>query len=382
MEIDRKRSGVMNFIIEKFTSNSGQYITTILVGNNIALVIYSMFMVELIHSLAGKMGATMASDSIIIETLISTVIIILFGEYGPKIIFKHRANTYFRVFAIPIYILYIILYPIAKITTWISFFLLRLFGLPVKKDHSIKSFGKIDLENLLEKNNENEQEQEIKMFQNALDFSDLRVRDCMVPRVDVEAISIDSSIEELTQLFVDTQYSRILVWEGSIDNIVGYVNTKSLFNHPDSLRQILMTVNYVPETMSAEKLLAKFIKNKASIAVVIDEFGGTAGIISMEDVLEEIFGEIEDEHDHQELIERQVSDKEWILSCRLEVDYLNEKYGIDLEESEEYDTLAGYIIDHQKEIPSVGTIIIIDKKEIKIVKSSSSKVELARVKLL
>jgi GldE: gliding motility-associated protein GldE len=277
-----------------------------------------------------------------------------------------------------------VLYPIAKFATWLSFGLLRLFGIRVKDSDGIKSFEKVDLENLLEENTEtqSEQENEIRIFQNALDFSDILVRDCMVPRVDVEAVDVESSIGEIYGRFIESQYSRIFVWDGSIDNIVGYVNIKSLFRNPASIRDIMIGVRYVPETMPAERLLEEFTKNRISVAVVIDEFGGTAGIISLEDVLEEIFGEIDDEHDTSDMVERQVAENEYVFSSRLEVKYLNEKYGLGIEESDEYETLAGYIISNENGIPPTGAEVSIGNKLIRILKSSSSRIELVKVRLL
>lgn len=385
MEIDRKRGGFVGRIIELFVSKPGEYITTMLVGNNIVLVIYSMYMTKLIHLLAAKMGVPMAEDSVVIETIISTLVIIFFGEFTPKSIFKMRPNAFFRALVLPVYLIYLVLFPLSKLTTAIAFALLRLFGLKVKEEHSIKNFGRIDLENLVDEsveNNEKMQPNDIKIFQNALDFSDLRVRDCMVPRVDVEAVEIDTSIEELTRRFIDTNFSRLFVWEESIDNIVGYVTTKSLFRRPQSIKEILMPVRYVPEAMETERLMGEMIRTKQSVAVVIDEFGGTAGVISLEDVLEEIVGEIEDEHDTPELVEKVLKDNQWVLSCRLEVAYLNERYNLGLKESDEYDTLAGYIIAKYGSIPTVGTSIESEGKEIKILKSTSSRVELAKVRIL
>ena len=384
MELDRKRGGVVGRIIERFVTKPGELITTMLVGNNIVLVIYSMFMSKLIHLLAAKMGLPMAEDAVVVETLISTLVIIFLGEFTPKSIFKMRPNAFFKALLIPIYVCYVVLYPIAKFATALSFGILKLVGLNVKEEHNIKSFGKIDLESLIDDSSESEKVQtnDIKIFQNALDFSDLRVRDCMVPRVDVEAVEATVTIEELTQRFVETNFSRLFVWEESIDNIVGYVTTKSLFRRPESIREIMMPVRYVPETMQTEKLMGEMIRSRQSVAVVIDEFGGTAGIISLEDVLEEIVGEIEDEHDEPEMVEKVLKDNQWVFSCRLEVAYLNERYGLGFSEEGEYDTLAGYIIDRYGGIPTVRTTIECEGKEIKILKSTSSRVELAKVKLL
>lgn len=380
MEIDRKRGGVVGRIIELFAAKPGEYITTMLVGNNIALVIYSLYMTKLIHLII----PSLPQEAVVVETLISTIVIIFLGEFTPKSIFKMRPNAFFKALPLPVYFFYLILFPVAKISTAISFGILRLVGLKVREEHNIKSFGKIDLENLIDESAESEKVQanDIKIFQNALDFSDLRVRDCMVPRVDVEAVESTISIEELTERFIETSFSRLFVCEESIDNIVGYVTTKSLFRNPQSIKEILIPVRYVPETMATEKLMGEMIRTKQSVAVVIDEFGGTAGIISLEDVLEEIVGEIEDEHDEPEMVEKVLKDNQWVFSCRLEVAYLNERYQLGLSEEGEYDTLAGYIIDHYGSIPTVGTVIECEGKEIKILKSTSSRVELAKVRVL
>jgi CBS domain containing-hemolysin-like protein len=380
MEIDRKRGGAVGRIIELFASKPGEYITTMLVGNNIVLVIYSLYMTKLIHLVI----PSLPEEAVVAETLISTILIIFLGEFTPKSIFKMRPNAFLKALILPVYLFYLILFPIAKISTAISFGILRLVGLKVRDEHNIKSFGKIDLENLIDESAESEKVQanDIKIFQNALDFSDLRVRDCMVPRVDVEAVESTITIEELTERFIETSFSRLFVCQESIDNIVGYVTTKSLFRNPQSINDILIPVRYVPETMATEKLMGEMIRTKQSVAVVIDEFGGTAGIISLEDVLEEIVGEIEDEHDEPEMVEKVLKDNQWVFSCRLEVAYLNERYQLGLSEEGEYDTLAGYIIDHYGSIPTVGTVVECEGKEIKILKSTSSRVELAKVRVL
>lgn len=299
---------------------------------------------------------------------------------------RSNPNFYYRFFAPVIYLFYIILYPIARFTTLLSYGLLRLFGRKPSGNERTYAFDKSDLESLLDANNsepQNDSDNEIKIFQNALDFADLRVRDCMVPRVDVEAVDIeDTSIGQLTQRFVESMYSRIFVWRGSIDNIIGYVNSKSLFNTPENIEQVLMKVDYVAETLPLQEMLTQFIKRKSNVAVVIDEFGGTAGIISLEDVLEQIFGEIEDEHDTSELIEKRISDREYVFSCRLEVEYLNEKYGLNIAESDEYDTLAGYIISRYEELPSAGEVMEFDGMRIKILRTTRSRIDLARVEVL
>ena len=385
LEIDRKQSRLFNFIAELFSRNQGQYITTILVGNNITLVVYSMCMSQLIRGVAYMLGwqSVYSDGSFLLETIIPTIIVIFVAEYIPKSIIRANPNFYYRFFAPVIYLFYLLLYPIARFTTLLSYGLLRLFGRTPAEAEKQTEFDRTDLESLLDANNtENDAdtEAEIKMFQNALDFADLRVRDCMVSRVDMEAVDIDeTTIESLTERFVESKYSRIFVWRDNIDNIIGYVNSKSLFTSPKSIEQVLMKVDYVAETMPLQEMLTQFIKQKSNIAVVIDEFGGTAGIISLEDVLEQIFGEIEDEHDKPDMIEKRISEKEFVFSCRLEVEYLNDKYALDIPESDEYDTLAGYIISRYEELPTAGTVMEFDGLRIKILQTTRSRIELARV---
>ncbi len=386
LEIDRKQSRVFDFIADIFARHPGQYITTILVGNNIALVVYSLYMSLMLRGLFALAGweAAARDGSVAVETAVSTLIIIFVAEFLPKSIFRNNPNFYYRFFAPVIYFFYILLYPIARLTTLVSQGILRLVGRRVDAAGPEPVFNREDLAALLETNNAEqhpEPDNELKLFQNALDFADLRVRDCMVPRVDIEAVDIDdTSIEQLTARFVDSQYSRIFVWRKSIDNIIGYVNSKSLFTAPAKVSDVVMEVSFVPETMSLQAVLQNFIKHKSNVSVVIDEFGGTAGIISLEDVLEQIFGEIEDEHDTPDLTEKQVGPDEYVLSCRLEVKYLNEKYGLDIEESREYDTLAGFIIAHYEGIPPSGEVLTVGGLQIRILRTTRSRVELARVK--
>lgn len=374
LEIDRKQSSAFDFIAGIFTRNSSQYITTMLVGNNITLVVYSLFVSKLYFSLT-------SSESLLVETLLATVVVIFLAEFIPKAIVLKNPNFYLRNFGWLVLVFYVVLYPVARITTWVSIGIMRLFGKKAVKSPN-QAFARQELAHLVEDNtaDDSPEENEIKLFQNVLDFPDLSVRDCMVPRVEIEAVSIDDSIEELKDRFEESKFSRIFVWEGSIDNIVGYVHLKSLFGEPTTIASVMMPAAYVPESMPAQELMTQFIKRRSSVAVVLDEFGVTAGIISIEDLLEEIFGEIEDEHDSQDLMEKQLPSGEYLLSCRLEVDYLNEKYDLGIPESDEYDTLAGYAIFLNGGIPRSGQVVEGDGLSIKVAKSSSSRVLLARVR--
>ena len=389
LEIDRKQSRMFDFIADIFARHPGQYITTILVGNNIALVIYSLCMSVVLRTMAYVLGWTEVAESgsFVLETIVPTIIVIFVGEYIPKSVFRSKPNFYYRFFAPIIYLFYLILYPLARFTTMLSYGILRLFGRKNEAGEVDMQFDRSDLEHLLDSNNIDAQhepaDQEIKILQNALDFADLRVRDCMISRVDIEAVDVeDTTIDELTQRFVESMYSRIFVWKDSIDNIIGYVNVKSLFHQPKSINEVLIEVDFVAETMPLQEMLEHFMKSKSNIAVVIDEFGGTAGIISLEDVLEQIFGDIEDEHDKPEMVEKQVGENEYVFSCRLEVEYLNEKYSLDIEESEEYDTLAGYIIYNYGGLPVAGEIVSVDNLRIKILRTTRSRLELARIEIL
>ena len=388
LEIDRKQSRMFDRIADIFARRPGQYITTILVGNNIALVVYSLYMSLVLRSLFYLAGweRVAAEGSVAVETAVSTLIIIFCAEFLPKSIVRNNPNFYYRAFAPVIWFFYVLLYPLARFTTLLSQGILRLVGRRVEERPAPASFNREDLAALLDGNAAEqgpEPDNELKLFQNALDFADLRVRDCMVPRVDVEAVDLDdTTVEQLTARFVESKYSRIFVWRKSIDNIVGYVNSKSLFMCPASISEVVMEVNFVPETMPLQLLLENFTRHRSNIAVVIDEFGGTAGVISLEDVLEQIFGEIEDEHDASDLTEKQVGPDEWVLSCRHEVKYLNERYDLGIEESRDYDTLAGFIISRYEGIPQAGETLVLDGLQLRILRTTRSRIELARVKKL
>ena len=378
-EIDRKQSSMFRYISDVFSRNPGNYITTILVGNNISLVVYSLCMEMLL-------AASLGLRNVVLVSVVSTVIVLFAAEYLPKSVFKRNPNFYYSLLAPVIFAFYILLYPIARLTTLLSYGLLRLGGRRVEARSMQTAFNRDDLAGLVEAENvevQQDDEDDIRLFQNALDFADLRVRDCMVPRVDVEAVDIESTeIGQLTKLFVDSHFSRRFVWRESIDNIVGYVNSKSLFLKPRSIDDMLMKVIYVAETLPLQTMLETFMKRKASIAVVIDEFGGTAGIISLEDVLEQIFGEIEDEHDVHEMVEKRISEHEWVFSCRLEVDYLNEHYGLGIDESDEYDTLAGYIIYNHDGIPAQGEAFTVGGYRCRVLRRTGSRIDLVRMKRL
>lgn len=380
LEIERKQSRSYNHIAGLFLRSPGGYISTILVGNNIALVIYSIFMSQLYW-------AIFHSENYAAETLISTLIIIFVAEFLPKAVVKTNPNFYLRILSIPLYLFYILFYPISRIATLLSTGMLRLMGRKVTKGGPWDSFDKVDLAFLVEESTATNAEdstqqqdtQHVRLFQNALDFSEQRVRECMVPRTDVEAVDIEDTVDKLREKFIATGYSRLPIFDGTIDNIVGYTSLKSLFNHPLTIREILKQTIYVPESMSQQKLLKQFTKSHKSLAIVIDEFGSTAGMVTIEDLLEQIFGEIEDEHDADYLTERETAPGQYILAGRLEIEHLNEAYHLGIPESDRYETLAGYILTQSEELPQTGDIIVADGLKMKILRTSSSKIELVEL---
>ncbi len=385
IEIDKGNKGIAQSLIDLFVSNSGMYITTILVGNNVVMVIYGIFMsgllvrqLEFLHLSVGL--------QLFVETVISTLIILVFAEFLPKTVFRLRSNLFLRIFAVPVFLFYLLFFPLSYFSVWLGGILLRLFtGKKLEQKEPSRAFGKIDLNNLIEEGEngakEKEEMHEIRLFRNALDFSEVKLRECIVPRPDVVALPIDSTIEELSRLFIETGLSRILIYKDSIDDIIGYVHISALFHNPETIDKALSKVLIVPETMPAQRLLNLFFKDQKSIAVVVDEFGITAGIVTIEDIMEEIFGEIEDEHDHLNLKEAVLSEGEYLFSGRLEVDYLNEKYHLGLEEREEYETLAGLILYFNESIPQEGDLVEINNLTFKILSVKNARIEEIKVML-
>ncbi|WP_300828535.1 hemolysin family protein [uncultured Rikenella sp.] len=381
LEIERKQHPTYGRIASLFLKVPGQYISTILVGNNIALVVYSIFMSLLYTAIAGR-------SNYAAETLISTLIIIFTAEFLPKAVVRANPNFYLRTFAVPLYVFYILFYPISKFATLLSTGLLRLMGRRVEETPQITEFGKVDLATLVEEAAVGEEgdaaeredsEQRVRLFQNALDFSEQRVRECMVPRTEMEAIEVGEGVDDLRRMFVGTGFSRLPVYDGTIDNIIGYANLKSLFDGPKTIREVLQETLYVPETMSQRKLLEAFTRSNKSLAVVIDEFGGTAGMVTLEDLLEQIFGEIEDEHDADHLVEKEVAPGEYVLAGRLEIDHLNETYDLRIPESDRYETLAGYILDRSEDLPKPGDTLRADGLKIKILRTGHARIELVQL---
>ncbi len=381
-ELERKQGSFTSRILEIFYQNKEQFIATMLVGNNITLVIYGIITANLLTPLL-QVFIELPFFLLLAQTLIATVIILLTGEFLPKSIFRQHANALMNFFSVPVLIFYIIFYPISKFITWLSYAIIRLaFRMKLNSGSEQHIFGKVDLDHLVEEASMSDnvnKEQEFKIFQKALDFSEVRIRDCMIPRTDIEAIDVDDSVEQLKRLFSETKYSRLPVYSDSIDNIIGYVNSKSLFLKPVNIRDCLIDIDFFPETMKANEVLTHFIKVHKSIAIVVDEFGGTAGLVTLEDIMEEIFGEIDDEHDLNELVEKQVSQNEFILSGRAEVSHVNELYGLNIPESDEYETVAGFILHNYQNIPKPNEIIEVGHFVFRILRVNKTRIDLVRL---
>jgi len=389
IEIDKKQKKIFAGIVSYFSKYPSRYIATMLVGNNISLVIYGMaFAMLLQEPIKNLLGENSEAAVLLIQTLISTLIILLTAEFLPKTLFRLNPNNSLRILSIPIMVFYTLLYPITLLTIGISNFTMK-YLLRVRPDteSSEPVFSKVDLDHLLttvkqEQRTHGEEREEVKIFKNALEFSGQKVRDCMIPRTDVIALEIDSSLEDLSQRFIETGLSRILVYSETIDKVIGYVNSKDLFRKPVMIKSHLIPIQIVPETLAVNSLLTSFIKEGKSIALVVDEFGGTSGVITTEDIIEEIFGEIEDEHDSSDLVEEQIDKNKYVLSGRHEIDYLNDKYFLAIPESEEYDTLAGYIIFHYESIPEKNTTVELDNFLITITDVSSNRIEEVELKVV
>ncbi len=383
LELEKKQGSFTSRITSVFAKNPGQYITTMLVGNNIALVVYGITMAMILEPQIHKF---VSSEFLIflIQTVIATFIILVTAEFIPKAIFRLKPNLILNALSLPVMVFYIILYPISKSIIGIGSFLLKFAtGADVSKK-SKNAFSKVDLDHFVKEshdefNEEDNLKDDIKLFQNALDFSTVKLRECMVPRPEIMAFEIDTPMEDIKQTFIETGYARILIYKNSIDNIIGYINSKDFFKNPKNIRSMLNRIIIVPETMVAHKLLSLFIKEKKSVAVVVDEFGGTAGMVTIEDIMEEIFGEIEDEHDTVDLEEKQISENEFIFSGRLEIDYLNNKYNLGIPKTDDYETLAGFIIFHYESIPKESQKLDIDHFIFEILRMSKTRIELVKL---
>lgn len=384
-EMDKK-AGVTSAILSYFFRNPNDFISTMLVGNNIALVIYGIFMAQIIEGnlLVGVISNHFAV--VLIQTIISTLVILVTGEFLPKTLFKINPNLALRVCAMPLFVCYVVLFPVSKLASGLSSVFLYIFGVRINKEARARAFGKVDLDYFVQSSIENAESEEnldaeVKIFQNALDFSNIKIRDCIVPRTEVVAVDVSASLDELKSLFVESGISKIIVYDGSIDNVIGYIHSSEMFRNPADWRNNVKDVPIVPETMAAHKLMKLFMQQKKTIAVVVDEFGGTSGIVSLEDLVEEIFGDIEDEHDNTSYVCKQIGENEYVLSARLEIEKVNETFGLDLPESDDYLTVGGLILNSYQNFPKLHEVVTVDRYQFKIIKVTATKIELVRLKV-
>jgi putative hemolysin len=383
LELEKKKDTLLAKILKRLTQKPSKFITTMLVGNNIALVIYGYFMGDL---LMGLFQGFINNEFLLllIQTFISTIIILITAEFLPKAVFRIYANESMKLFAFPAYFFYLLFYVISRFITAISDFFLRVF-FNIREDQVQLAFSKAELGHYIDEqleSAEDEVDSEIQIFQNALDFHDVKAREAMIPRTEIIAVEVHDSPKNLKQLFMETGLSKIMVYNNSLDDIIGYAHFFDLFKKPKNIRSILLPIEIVPETMMIHDILNDLILKSKSVAIVLDEYGGTSGLITIEDIIEELFGDIEDEHDSITLLEEKLNDREYKFSTRLEVDYINEVYGLDLEEDSNYETLGGLIVNHTENIPSMGEIIQIGNYQFTILKESTSKIEEVYLKVL
>ena len=383
-EVAREKNGPAQRAIDLFYRHPSNFVSTMLVGNNIALVIYGILFAQIFDQtlFAGLDDASRVTA----DTLLSTLVVLFTGEFLPKTIFKSNPNAMLTFFALPAWVCYVMLWPISRFATFLSKGLLRLFGVKMTSEAADKEFSKVDLDYLVQSSIDNartddEIEEEVKIFQNALDFSETKVRDCMVPRTEIDAVEDTASIEQLKQHFIESGHSKIVVYHEDIDHIVGYIHSQELFRHPADWTQRIRPMTFVPETMLASKMMQTLLQQKKSLGVVVDEFGGTSGLISLEDIVEEIFGDIEDEHDSVNYVAKRLDSGEYMLSARLEIEKVNELFDLDLPESDEYMTVGGYILHEFQSFPKLNEIVKIGRYEFKIVKNTATKIELVRLKV-
>lgn len=385
-QMDKEKMGISKRFLSLFFNNPNSFVSTMLVGNNIVLVVYGILIARLFdQTIFAGMDAAFTVPA---DTVLSTLIILFTGEFLPKTLFQSNPNRLMRVFAFPAYLFYVILWPISRFATFLSGLILRLFRVHIPKDAISGGFSKVDLDYLIQSSIENarsneEIENEVKIFHNALDFPDTKVRDCMVPRTEINSVDINTcTLDELRQKFIESGNSKIIVYTDDIDHIKGYIHSSELFKNPSSWKEGIRSMPFVPETMPAQKLMQILLQQKKSLGVVVDEFGGTSGIVSLEDIVEEIFGEIEDEHDSLKYVAKQTNEDEYLLSARLEIDKVNEMFSLDLPESEEYMTLGGLILNAYRSFPKLNEIVKIGKFEFKIIKIATAKIELVQLTVL
>jgi CBS domain containing-hemolysin-like protein len=381
-ELDKKQRDLTSYILSIFYKYPQQYISTMLVGNNVSLVIYGLLMADVLTPWLKPIGNQFLIT--LFQTILATVIVLFTGEFLPKTIFRVNPNLWLRIFSWLLLLFYVLLYPISRFSTWLSMGILKTLRVKISATTEENVFSRIDLNYLIQETYENHQnekelENEVKIFQNALDFSKVRLRDCSVPRTEIIALDYDTDVVTLKQTFIETGLSKIPIYRGDIDNIVGYIHSSEMFEHQNDWKKQINQIPIVPENMAAQKLMKLFMLQKKSIAVVVDEFGGTAGIITLEDIIEEIFGEIEDEHDNRGYMAEQTGEKEYIFSGRLEVKTANTKFNLQIPESDEYETIAGFILNNHQHFPKLNEVIRIEGFTIKCVKVTNNRIELVKM---
>ena len=388
LEIEKKQQNFLSKVLTKLTEKPSQFIVSMLIGNTIVLVVYGFFMGELLMNWITHLGLNLTNlSNVLIQTSLSTLIVLVTSEFIPKVFFQIYANSFIKFFALPAYFFYLLFYFISTFILWISDFILKHF-FKTEGDYVPLFFSKVELGNYITEQMSTVEDQEnmdseIQIFQNALEFSGVKARDIMTPRTEISAVEIHDSVSELRNKFVETGYSKVLVYQNSLDDILGYVHSFELFKKPRSIKSVLIPVEFVPETILIKDVLEILTKKRKSIAVVLDEYGGTSGMITVEDIVEELFGEIEDEHDSvEELLEKRIEDDVYLFSARLDVEYLNQTYKLQIPENDSYGTLGGYIVYHSKEIPSQGDQITIDKIRFTIEEATNKKIEVVKMNIL
>ena len=384
MKVGKDQSGLSQHCLKVFYANPNSFVSTMLVGNNIVLVVYGILFARIFDGLWQLAGISNDATLVMLDSICSTLVILFTGEFLPKTLFKSNPNRLMSLLAPVAYLFYIVLWPISRFSTLLSRLFLRLLGVKMEEGNNDGTFTKVDLDDLVQSSIDNtpqggEVDDEMKIFQNALDFPDLKVRDCMVPRTEINAVPYDCTADELQQKFVESGNSKILIYKEDIDHIVGYIHTLELFRAREKWHDHIRQMPFVPETMAAQKLMQIFLGQKKSIGVVVDEFGGTSGIVSLEDIVEEIFGDIEDEHDNTNYIAKQTADGDYILSGRLEIDKANELFNLGLPDSGEYKTIRGLILHAYQSFPKLNEVVKVGKYHFKIVKKTMTKIEVVRL---
>lgn len=385
IELDSQKGTFSGKILSNFVKHDSRFIATMLLGNNIALVVYGIWMAKLLEPSISYWVYGNEALILTIQTIISTLLILFTAEFLPKATFQINPNRVLQILSFPLVVLYTVLYPLTLFTMFLSNGFLKIFRIDTKNGKT--AFSKVDLNDYVRDLNErmddeSELDNEMQILQNALGFSQVKARDCMIPRTDIVALEVESSVEEMKDKFIETGLSKIIIYRDTIDNIIGYAHSFELFKKPSRIKEILIPIAFVPEAIPAKDLLELFAKQHGNIAVVVDEYGGTSGLVTIEDVVEEIFGDIEDEHDSDELLEKRIDEKTLLFSARQDIDYLNEAFDLELEESPEYETLGGLVLHHLESIPEEGTVLEIENYRISIVSVSDRRIEIIKVELL